>query len=310
MKDTNVVSIPRPERKKSEIQARAPRSGKVRCISRHGFHNVAYRDWGDKAPPNKILCVHGLTRNAHDFDALAAELSKQSRVICPDLAGRGDSDWLSDPADYNLLQYNMDITVLAAKFGYESFDWIGTSLGGLMGIALAGIENSPIRRLVINDVAPEIPFTALSRVTSYTGSNLLFADLDSVERHLRETLAPFGPMTDDDWAHMTQHSALKAEGGYVMHHDPGIMQNFRRFAVFMHFSLWRYWEKIKCPVLILRGSKSDFLTESLLARMLNSLPQAEAIEFEGIGHTPTLNAPSQIEPLVEWIARSRSDPSV
>jgi pimeloyl-ACP methyl ester carboxylesterase len=245
-----------------------------------------------------------LTRNARDFDALAASLSATSRVICPDLAGRGDSDWLSDPADYNLLQYNMDTTVLSAKFGYETFDWVGTSLGGLMGMALAGIGNSPIRRLIVNDVAPEVPYSALRRITSYAGESLHFPDLATVELHLRTTLAPFGPMTDADWARMAKNSVLAAEGGFVMHHDPGIMQNFRRYGAFMHFSLWRYWDKIKCPVLILRGKDSDFLTESLLSKMLDRQPQAEAIEFDGVGHTPTLNAAEQIDPIVEWLANS------
>lgn len=297
--------ITQPDKLMAKILNKRPRTGRVRCISRHGFHNIAYRDWGNEASPNKVLCVHGLTRNSHDFDPLAARLAAHSRVICPDLAGRGDSDWLSDPADYNLLQYNMDMTVLSAKFGYESFDWIGTSLGGLMGIALAGIENSPVRRLIVNDVAPEIPYSALHRITRYMGDAPHFPDLGSVEQHLRTTLAPFGPMTDDDWARMARHSVLAAESGYVMHHDPGIMQNFRRYSVFMHFSLWRYWDKIKCPILILRGKDSDFLTGSLLRKMLDRLPQAEAIEFDGVGHTPTLNAPEQIDPILDWMDRTR-----
>lgn len=281
------------------------RMGGVRCISRHGFHRVSYRDWGRADARDRALCVHGLTRNARDFDPLAARLSETHRVICPDLAGRGESDWLKDKSDYHLLQYNMDMTVLAAKAGLDGFDWIGTSLGALMGIALAGIENSPIRRLVVNDVAPEIPFAALSRITSYTGSNLLFEDLGGVEAHLRETLAPFGPMTDADWARMARGSVLKAEGGYVMHHDPGIMQNFQRYGMFMHFSLWKYWDRIKCPVLILRGTESDFLTESLLAKMVERLPSADVVEFRSIGHTPTLNAPSQIDPILDWLKKTR-----
>ena len=282
------------------------RRGSVRCISRHGFHDVAYRDWGAIDAKDRALCVHGLTRNARDFDVFAARLAATHRVVCPDLAGRGDSDWLSDKSDYHLLQYNMDMTVLAAKTGLDGFDWIGTSLGGLMGIALAGIPNSPIRRLVVNDVAPEIPFPALRRITSYTGSTSIYRDLGAVERHLRETLAPFGPMTDADWARMARTSALKAEGGYIMHHDPGILQNFNRYAIFMHFSLWRYWERITCPVLILRGTESDFLTEGLLARMLDRLPTADVIEFRGVGHTPTLNAPGQIDPVLEWLTKTEA----
>ncbi|WP_170766435.1 alpha/beta fold hydrolase [Ruegeria lacuscaerulensis] len=281
------------------------RSGRIKCISRHGFHDLAYVDWGRKTSAEKILCVHGLTRNGRDFDALASQLSKSARVVCPDLVGRGKSDWFDDASDYHLLQYNMDITVLAAKVGFEKFDWIGTSLGGLMGISLAGVNNSPIRRLVINDVGPTIPTSALHRISRYMGGAEFFQSLDEVEAHLRETLSPFGPMTDPDWARMAVHSSIETDQGLVMHHDPGIMQNFRRYSMFMHFSLWKYWDKITCPVLILRGTESDFLTESLLTRMLNRLPHAEAIEFEGVGHTPTLNAQNQIEPILEWLERTR-----
>lgn len=278
-----------------------PTEGKVRCISRHGFHNIAYRGWGSTRSGERTLCVHGLTRNSHDFDALARQLSPHSHVICADLAGRGGSDWLSDPADYNLLQYNMDMTTLAASFGHEGYNWIGTSLGGLIGMSLAGMENSPIRRLVLNDIAPEIPYSALRRITSYAGQQRVFETLDEVEAHLRETLSPFAPMTDEDWERMARHSSFKVEDGFHTHHDPGIMQNFRRYFMFMHFHLWKFWDKITCPVLILRGTESDFLTADLLDKMIRRLPHAELIEFEGVGHTPTLNAPEQIDPVVDWL---------
>lgn len=281
-----------------------PKDGKVRCISRHGFHNVVYRDWGDPSSESRTICVHGLTRNAHDFDALAERLSQHGRVICADLAGRGQSDWLNDPADYNLLQYNMDMTTVLANFGHGDVDWIGTSLGGLIGMSLAGMENSPIRRLVLNDIGPEIPYLALRRITSYAGHQRVFASLDEVEAHLRETLKPFGPMTDDDWSAMARTSSFETEDGYHTHHDPDIMQNFQRYFMFMHFNLWKFWDKITCPVLILRGKESDFLTHSLLERMVKRLPHAEFIEFEGVGHTPTLNVSGQINPVVNWLQRT------
>jgi len=273
----------------------------ARSIGRHGYHQIAYRDWGDPEAEETVFCVHGLTRNSRDFDPLARVLARSRRVICPDLVGRGGSDWLSDPTDYHLLQYNLDFTVLEARIGAGSFDWIGTSLGGLMGISLAGIANSPIRRLVVNDIAPEVPFSALRRVTSYMGENYRFPDLAAVETHLRTTLAPFGPMTDADWRRMAETSSVPSEQGYRMAFDPGILRNFRRYWLIVHFNLWRYWEKITCPVLILRGTESDFLTRPLLDRMLRLLPHAEVIEFEGVGHTPTLNAPEQIDPVVAWL---------
>ena len=169
-------------------------------------------------------------------------------------------------------------------------------------MALAGISNSPIRRLVINDVAPTIPSPALSRVTSYLDTRTHFPDLATLETKLRETLAPFGPMTDADWKRMAATSSIEVEDGYMLAFDPGIMQNFRNFWLTVHFNLWRYWEKIECPVLILRGTESDFLPEYLLEKMLRTLPHAELIEFEGVGHTPTLNAPEQIEPVARWLS--------
>lgn len=291
--------------KKTE-SAPIAQEGKVRCISRHGFHDMAYRHWGDPDAEDRVYCVHGLTRNSHDFDPLAARMATTSHVVCADLAGRGNSDWLHDATDYNLLQYNMDMTVLTSHFGYASIDWIGTSLGGLIGMSLAGMENSPIRRLIVNDIAPEIPHAALRRITRYAGQKRVFDTLDEVEANLRETLAPFGPMTDADWTRMAQTSSIHAADGYHAHHDPDIMQNFRNYFMFMHFNLWKFWDKISCPVLILRGAESDFLTPSLLEKMINRLPHAEYIEFEGVGHTPTLNAPEQIDPILEWMNRTRA----
>jgi pimeloyl-ACP methyl ester carboxylesterase len=278
-----------------------PREASVRSIGRHGFHTIAYRDWGDPAAAEVVFCVHGLSRNSHDFDPLARVLAARRRVICPDLAGRGRSDWLKDPSDYNILQYNLDLTVLAARIGADGFDWIGSSLGGLMGIALAGLPNTPIRRLVINDIAPEIPAQALRRLSVYLGEVRLFPDLEVLEAHLREALAPFGPMTDSDWRRMAETSSTATEQGYRLSYDPGIAQNLRRYWLLLHANLWRYWDRINCPVLILRGTASDFLTPLLLERMLRRLPHAEVIEFEGVGHTPTLNAPVQIDPVDAWL---------
>lgn len=298
------LSPTKPARKRP---AAKPRTGKVRCISRHGFHDVAYRDWGKASASDRVICVHGLTRNAHDFDPLAALLANTHRVVCPDLPGRGQSDWLSDPSDYHLLQYNMDMTVLLAQFGYDCVDWVGTSLGGLIGIALAGLPNTPIRRLIVNDIAPEIPYAALRRITSYAGHQRVFDSMNEVEAHLRETLAPFGPMTDADWARMARTSSFQAEDGFHTHHDPDIMQNFKRYFMFMHFNLWKFWDKITCPVLILRGTESDFLTESLRDKMIGRLPHAEIIEFNGIGHTPTLNTADQITPIQNWLKKTAGE---
>lgn len=281
----------------------SPRESRVRSIGRHGFHHIAYRDWGDLTAPKTVFCVHGLTRNSHDFDPLARRLAVDRRVVCPDLVGRGRSDWLPDPADYHLVQYNVDLTALAARVGTERFDWIGTSLGGMMGIAFAGLPHSPICRLVINDIAPEVPLSALWRVSEYMREDRRFPNLAEVESHLRATLAPFGPMTDADWRRMARTSAIETDTGLRLAFDPGISRNARRISLLIHFNLWRYWDRITCPVLILRGTESDFLTPELLDSMCRRLPHAEVIEFDGIGHAPTLNAPEQIDMVQHWLDR-------
>lgn len=270
-------------------------------IGRYGFHEIAYRDWGHRSTQETVLCVHGLTRNSHDFDVLASRLAGDRRVVCPDLVGRGASGWLSHPSEYHLLQYNLDATVLTARLGDKTYDWIGTSLGGLMGIALAGMRKSPIRRLIVNDIAPIVPMAALRRISSYIDSDATFDDLTQVKERLRDIYQDFGPMTDHDWAHMAQHSVQETAQGSVLGHDPAIMHNFRAYWLGVHFNLWSYWEAIDCPVLILRGTESDFLTERLLSEMLSRLPHADFLEFEDVGHTPTLNHESQIGLIVDWL---------
>ncbi|MGB3625327.1 MAG: alpha/beta hydrolase, partial [Henriciella sp.] len=193
--------------------------------------------------------------------------------------------------------------VLAARIGAECFDWVGTSLGGMMGIAFAGVPNSPVRRLVVNDIAPEVPLSALWRVAKYMHEDRRFADLAEVEAHLRATLAPFGPMTDAEWRRMARTSATETDSGYRLAFDPGISRNARRTSLLIHFNLWAYWNRITCPVLILHGAESDFLTPALLERMCRRLPHAEVVEFEGIGHAPSLNTAAQIDIVQNWLDR-------
>jgi len=288
--DKENISIPQPDR-----------VGRIQSINKHSFHKVAYRDWGSIESPETVFCLHGLTRNSHDFDQLAQALSKKRRVVCPDTVGRGESEWLDTPSQYRLAQYNVDLDVLTNKIGCEEFDIIGTSLGGLMGIVMAGMKKSPVRRLIINDIAPEVPFEALKRLTAYLGQNMFFEDLDAVETFLRSSLAPFGPMTDEDWARIAVTSSHVTEGGYNLSYDPAISKNYKKFWSLIYFNLWKFWNNIQCPVLILRGMDSDFLTKPLLKRMQERLPHADVIEFEGVGHTPTLNAPIQIDPILEWL---------
>lgn len=277
------------------------REDSITSISKKGFHRISYFDWGKENSDDTVFCLHGLTRNRHDFDKLASRLSKRRRVICPDTAGRGKSDWLRNPDDYQLQQYNMDLTVLISRIGCQNFDIIGTSMGGLMGIIMASMENSPVRKLVINDIAPEVPYEALRRLSLYLGEDPLFDNKKELEKYLRETLSPFGPMTDADWKHMAKTSARKSDEGFRLAFDPAIASNYQRYWLLAYFNLWRFWKRIECPVLVLRGKESDFLTDTLLAKMKNRLPHMDVIEFDDVGHAPTLNAPQQIEPVIEWL---------
>lgn len=284
-----------------------PEFGVVDSISSKGFHKLFYREWkhpdlgerGNRKTP--VMCLHGLTRNSRDFDNLASHLCTGRRVICPDTVGRGHSDWLRSNNDYNLPQYNLDVAVVAAQAGVANYDIVGTSLGGLMGIVLASMDRSPIRRLVINDIGPEIPMPALKRLGRYVGENPLFETIEEVDAYVREKYEPFGPMSDDEWREIAEYSSYKNTDGYRMAYDPTIAENYKKYWLLTYFNIWEYWEKIECPVLILRGTESDFLTENLRDRMLESLPHAELIEFEGAGHTPTLRSLEQINPIREWL---------
>ena len=274
----------------------------VLSINSTGYHRLSYQDWGDKNSDSTVCCIHGLTRNSHDFDQIAQRLVQTSRrVICPDTAGRGLSSWLPNHHDYQIPQYNIDFTMVTTHAGCEKFDIIGTSLGGMMGMILAALHNSPVKRLIINDIAPEVPHSPMARLGGYLHRDPFFETLEDVEEHLRKTLAPFGPMTDEDWKRISITSSREVENGYRLAFDPNISNNYRRYWSLAFFNLWKYWTRIRCPVLILRGTESDFLTAPLLARMQRKLPHADVIEFEGVGHTPTLNAPEQIDPILEWM---------
>lgn len=279
----------------------------VTSISSKGFHTLAYRHWGsqlaidDEGSKTPVMCLHGLTRNSRDFDYLAKELSMDRRVICPDTVGRGNSDWLRDSEDYNLSQYNLDVTVVAADSALDVYDIVGTSLGGLMGMILSGMDRSKIRRLVVNDIAPEIPMWALQRLSKYLGENPLFENLKDVEQYMQEKYAPIKPMKKKHWKKMARHGTMQTSEGYRLAYDPSIAENYRRYWLLMYFNIWEFWEKIQCPVLVLRGMESDFLTEALMNRMQDSLPHAEFMEFEGVGHTLSLNSKKQINIIQNWL---------
>lgn len=272
-------------------------------LSPAGFHRIAYTEWGDPASSRVILCCHGLTRNCRDFDALAAELSQEARVICPDVVGRGLSDWLRDPIHYGYPQYCADMSALIARLDVEQLDWVGTSMGGLIGMTLAAQAGAPIRRLVINDVGPFVPKEALLRIADYVGLDNRFSSLAAVETHLRKVLAPFGPLTDAQWRHLVEFGhRQRPDGTFGLGYDPAIAVNVK--TAVKDWDLWALWDRITCPALVLRGAQSDLLLETTAIDMTQRGPKAKLVTWEGIGHAPALMAPEQIALVKEWLTVS------
>ena len=251
------------------------------------------------------VCVHGLTRNGRDFDWLARALVGAGyRVACPDVVGRGKSAWLTDPAGYGYPLYLADSAILLAHLGAKSVDWIGTSMGGLMGMMLAAQPGSPIRRLVVNDVGPFIPAAALERIGDYVGGDPHFPDMAAAEAYFRKVAAPFGDLSDAQWRHMAEHSVVPAAvGGYRLAYDPAIGAPFQDSDI-GDVALWELWDLIDCPVLVLRGAESDLLLPETAAEMSRRGPKARVVEIPGCGHAPALMADDQIATLLDWLAET------
>lgn len=271
------------------------------CLSKTGFHKISYRVYGPDHPV-PVVCVHGLGRNAHDFDRLAVELAGAGRkVICPDVVGRGASDWLKDPADYGYPQYLADMNALIARLDCQAVDWVGTSMGGLIGMMLAALPGTPLRRLVINDVGAFIPKAALLRILDYFGKDPHFDDMAAAERYHREVYRSFGPLTDQQWRRLTETSLRRDDGALRLHYDPRIAEPMRSQSI-EDLDLWSLWETISCPVLLLRGAESDLLLQETAQEMTRRGPATELYEFPDCGHAPALLSAEQIEPVLGWLA--------
>ena len=269
-----------------------------------GFHCIAYTEWGQASAQPPVICVHGLVRNGRDFDYLAQALEADGRqVFCPDIVGRGKSDWLTNPADYTYSQYLMDMTALIARTGGESVDWIGTSMGGLIGMLLAAETNTRIRRLVINDVGPFIPRAALERIGAYIRQSPVFDDLEGVEKYLREIYSPFGDLTDENWRHLAHSSArTMANSKLSLAFDPAIAQSFLAFN--QDVDLWWAYDRVRCPVLLLHGLDSDVLPGPIAQEMTQRGPRAELVEFPRIGHALALMNPTEIAIVTGFLCRA------
>jgi pimeloyl-ACP methyl ester carboxylesterase len=266
------------------------------------FHRMAYVEFGNPAAP-AVLCVHGLTRNGRDFDPLAEALAEKFHVICPDLPGRGRSDWLPNGALYQPATYVTALGHLLAALN-KPVMWVGTSLGGICGMMVAGAAGTPITRLVLNDIGPHIPAAALQRIREYMlAAPERFPTMQALEAHLRNVHAPFGQLTDSQWWHLAHFSARNVldvthGGAYALHYDPKITEPIRD-SVPLDVDMWPLWDLIKVPVLAIRGAHSDLLTLETFERMREA--GAETQTIPNTGHAPALMDAESIESVRDFL---------
>ncbi len=298
----------------SSPAAPPPRRHQVACLSPAGVHRMAWHEWGEPDNPRVVVCVHGLTRNGRDFDALAAELATDYRVVCPDVVGRGASDWLAEPAWYAVPQYVNDMVVMLARLEAQELNWVGTSMGGLIGLTLAGMPGGsvapgqetneglmpPIRRLILNDIGPQIEAEGLSRLADYVGIPVEFASFDEAVAYTRQVAASFGPHSEAQWQALTRHAVRPQGTGYVLHYDPAIGQSLQQQRQTADQEagaqiLWRCLAHLQCALTVLRGEQSDILAAATVDRMRQLHPDLVCHEFAGVGHAPSLMARDQID---------------
>ena len=277
-----------------------PRERHLRSLSAHGFHRVVYYEWGERDNPDVVVCVHGIGRNGRDFDVLAEALASTHRVLAPDMPGRGKSEWLRNPLDYIAPTYLTTLTALICASGAEDVTWVGTSMGALLGIMAASLPETPVKRLVVNDAGPVLDPAAIARIGQYFGTDPTFASYDELAAYVRTISAPFGPLTDAQWEHVTRTNARQRDDGkWGVGYDPAIAIPFR--AQPTAANLWPLWDAIRCPTLVLRGALSDLLASETAREMTERGPKPRVIEFAGVGHAPMLLARDQVDAVVDFV---------
>lgn len=310
-----------------------PRLDFVTCASPAGMHRLAYWEWGDPDNDKVLLCVHGLTRTGRDFDSLARRMSGEYRVVCPDVVGRGRSDWLLNPAFYTIPQYVSDMVTLIARLQPRALHWVGTSMGGLIGMVLAGSAvlsarmrtaqaaaaggevlsgNLRVEKMVLNDVGPRLEPVALGRIGEYVGKKMEFDDFDQAVAYVREVSADFGPHTDEQWRHLTQYVFTERNGRWVKHYDLGLAAPFAvqddAALTAGEQILWQSFEALDCPVLVVRGDQSDLLTAATAQEMVSRNANAQVAEVAGVGHAPTLMDDRQVALVAQFLLNEAPSP--
>jgi pimeloyl-ACP methyl ester carboxylesterase len=275
----------------------------VTCASPAGLHQMFYKEWGDRDNPQMLVCVHGVTRVGDDFDHLARALAGDYRVICPDIVGRGRSQWLKNPQFYRIPQYVSDMVTLLARItdgsDQQTVDWFGTSMGGLIGLGLASLPGNPIRKLVLNDIGPVLEPSALLRIGDYIGQDMRFNTFDEGAQFIRDVSQSFGQHTEQEW-HKLATDVLRQDrdGKWVRHYDMGLALPFRsatpESARADEALLWAAYDAVTCPTLLVRGAESDLLTRATAQLMTERGPRATLVEIADVGHAPTFIHDDQI----------------
>lgn len=275
-----------------------PRGAHVACLSPAGLHRMAYTEWGDPENTRVLVCAHGLTRSGRDFDVLAQRLSHDYRVICPDVVGRGLSDWLANPNSYALSQYVADMVTLIARLGVETVDWLGTSMGGLIGLSLAGLPNTPIARLLLNDIGPHLESDALDRIVTYLGQPITFNTEQEGVDYLAAVAVSFGPHTPDQWRVLNRPLLCERDGVWHLRYDPKIAVLFGSVTpeevAAGEQALWQLLENFRGPILVVRGGDSDLLSRNTVDAMKQRGRHISSVEITGVGHAPTFVPDDQL----------------
>lgn len=282
----------------------SPRQKYYKALSPLGFHRVAYLEWGDPDSQKVIVCVHGLSMNSRSFDFLAQALQKNYRVICPDLVGRGLSDQTHNEMTYNLNQYTSDMTALIARLDVESVDWLGSSLGGLIGMIMASMPNSPIKRLILNDVGIRIAAAGVKRILDFSELSTSFKTLEEARENLKIRCSSFiASLTPEQFDHLAKYSIkMDANNLYTFHYDPLIFEGARK-TTDKDADLSPLWKNIKAPTMLIHGMDSDLLLPETVAEMQKLRPDMALFEVPGVGHLPLLMSDEQIKAVKDWLEK-------
>ncbi|WP_317203718.1 alpha/beta hydrolase [Janthinobacterium sp.] len=282
----------------------------VQCLSPAGLHRMAYKEWGAADNPRVLVCAHGVTRVSDDFDNLARALAGDYRVICPDIVGRGRSGWLRNPQLYRIPQYVSDMVTLLARVlangERQSVAWFGTSMGGLIGLGLASLPDSPVERLILNDIGPTLAPEALQRIGDYIGQDLRFPTFEAAAKFIRDVSLSFGRHTEAEW-HKLAADVLRQDkdGQWIRHYDMGLALPFRsatpESARADEATLWAAYDAVSCPTLLVRGADSDLLSRETAAVMAGRGPKARLVEIADCGHAPTFIHAEQIAIAQEFL---------